>query len=174
MPYKDDHIAKFKEDLSLAYLQAVCAVQGIVLEVFKHDSNGTDGILKCYDDEDCEYNIQFQLKSSTLLIDEETTKKYDVAADVHNKLCERKNRITALFVLELNKDRNQWSIMNDNELLIRHKMYFLDYETQSTVNNSSKFRVTIEKNNVIDPKNFGDICFSIYNKWINSKKDKHI
>jgi len=38
---------KRKEELSLAYLQAVCAVRGISLNYNKHDDDGIDLTLHC-------------------------------------------------------------------------------------------------------------------------------
>lgn len=170
MTFFEKQRTKFQEDLSKAYLRSVCASQGILF--FDHtdrDFDGTDCTLRFYSNEDKQRELLIQLKSTQNLNISNGSILFDIDSAVHNKLCENEYRATCLFVLEVNPNSNIWTELNGNELLLRHRMYYLEYSQQIATTNATTRRVSVPITNIVDPKDFLSKCNEMHDSWLNSK-----
>lgn len=168
MSYFNDHYVEFQEDLSKAYLRAVCARQGILFhDLSDRDKNGIDANLELVKD-DGSIEIKVQIKSSkNMTYNDEGKIIYDVDATLHNKLCDNKFRITVIVLLIVDEDSSKWSILNEDELVIKYKMFYYEYLNEEITDNSSSKRILIDVNNIVDPSNFYDKCVEIHENWEN-------
>lgn len=120
-----------KEDLSISYISAVAAINGIGYETVRHDEDSTDGILKkivTLEDGrkfDAELRIQLKATSSVsqyTMTDEKIT--YQLKAKNYNDLCMPGTSPIILGLLILPSDETEWIGWTPNELMIKGCMYW--------------------------------------------------
>ncbi|GHV28798.1 hypothetical protein FACS1894167_06810 [Synergistales bacterium] len=122
---------KRKEELSKSYLNAVCAVKGIAMEVQGHDDDGIDVILQksIHRKDGHPYNarIGVQLKSTTIALKQAKGKiSYPLEKKNYDDLRRPATIKPYLFLLILPKDEKEWIQQSVEELIIRKCMYWID------------------------------------------------
>lgn len=150
-------IDKIKEDMSICYLQAITAVNGIGLERYHHDEDSTDVVIKKIIDIKgigrFDSSIRVQLKSTSSssqysIGDNEIT--YKLKVKNYNDLCMDSTTPSILALLILPDDQNEWVSWSDEELLIRGRMYWLGLQGKSVSSNSNSVSVKIPKCNILN------------------------
>lgn len=171
MTFFEKHKSQFQEDLSKSYMRSVCASQGITFHDHSdRDNDGTDCTLKFYDTDNKQRELKVQVKSTQNINVSGEFIQYDIEAATHNLLCDNEYRATSVFLLEVNSDISKWAELTENELLVRHKMYFYDYSGESVTTNTTTKRISIPIDNVVDPNNFLQKCYEIFDNWLSTKE----
>lgn len=147
---------KRKEEMSLSYLIAVAAVNGIAVELKRHDDDGIDAelhkIVTRNDGAQFRASLSVQMKSTaTVLRKQDDNFHYDLKAKNYNDLRRNSRNPQYLFVLMLPKKPEEWLSHSVDELIIRKCMYWSDPATWQDVNNSSTVSVNIPKTNMLTP-----------------------
>ena len=146
-----------KEELSIAYLSALCAAGGISFDLQRHDDDSTDAIIKklitLADGRKCESIIRVQLKStssSSQYHEDQTTVTYSLKVKNYNDLRLRATTplILALFILPENK--SEWIKWTEEELLLKGRMYWAEFSKAPETKNTEKVSIKIEKNNCVN------------------------
>ena len=153
---------KPKEELSISYLNVLCAVRGIALDVRKHDDDGRDASLSkkiIIKNTGNEFYAQFdvQLKASSIGYTEHTN-DYAYAIDValFHKLRQRAVTKCYLFLLILPENESEWVIHSIDELVLKKCMYWLDLCEQPPCDNVSKVTLRIPKENIVTSEKLED------------------
>ncbi len=154
---------KQKEEISLAYLQAVCAKVGITVEVHKHDGDGIDGILKktvrLPDGRPYDPTISFQLKSTRLDCEEnESEIYYDLKIKNYNDLRRESSSKKFLFVHFFPESFDDSLVHSTESLQILRCMYWINGDNFEEIKNNTSVRVKLPKTNVASPDKL-DILF---------------
>lgn len=148
-----DHLlapTDIEEALSRAYIQAVAAKNGYTVGSRDFDRDGIDaqiqaggGMRPCLDlqlkatinlDTSTEDTIRFPLKRrnyDTLIIDTMVPR--------------------ILVVLDLPKDREQWMIITESELILRRRAYWVNLCGKNETLNTDSVTISIPKTNIFDP-----------------------
>jgi len=155
-----------KEELSKSYLNAICAVKGISMEVQTHDDDGIDVILKkiIKRENGNKYNAQIsvQLKS--------TSSNYNENPDYYTYPLKKKNYDdllmpatlkSYLFLLIMPKNENDWVIQSIEELIIRKCMYWLDLKGFPEQPNETSVTVYLPKSNIVTSDTLENILMNI-------------
>ena len=160
-----------REDMSVAYLQAICACDGYSLEVVNHDNYGVDCHVICKGKADPsslknDSMIHVQLKSSGSQI------SVDKAGNLHYPL-EKKNyeilRDTASFnpkilvLLHMNQLKSDWIDQNQNRLEIRKGAYWYILKGMPAVSNKTSVTITIPSSNLLTPDALRDLMVKASN-----------
>jgi hypothetical protein len=157
---------KRKEELSKSYLNAVCAIKGIAMEIKSHDDDGLDVVLqKIMNKKDGNrYNalISVQLKStSSDLTETEKYFSYPLKKKNYDDL-----RLPAvlkpfLFLLILPNNEDEWLQHSIEALIIRKCMYWADLNGLPDSGNQNSVSVQIPKDNVVSSDSVEDILMKI-------------
>ena len=144
-----------KEELSISYLNALCAVQGIAMERRKHDNDGIDFNLHkeiiCKDDIS-KFRAQFdvQLKASSSGYTEyENHYAYAIDMKIFNDLRRPATVKPYIFLLILPKEEQEWLIHTIDELMIKKCMFWLDLLELPPSDNTSNITLHFPKENVV-------------------------
>jgi len=146
-----------KEEVSKSYLNAVCAVCGVSMEVHGHDDDGIDATLKKQvvraDGRDYIALISVQLKSTSSGYDEQSDYyAYPLKKKNYDDLRRPATAKSYLFVLILPNDESLWVKHSIEELVIKKCMFWLDLNKLPDRDNSSTVTVHIPKSNSVSPK----------------------
>lgn len=157
-----------KEDLSISYISALCAYGGIAYETVRHDDDSTDGTLRkriALDNNrkfDAELRIQLKCTSSiSQYADKEDYMIYKLRAKNYNDLCLESTTPIILGLLVLPEDETAWLSWTPEELLIRGTMYWAEFTSQVSKDNSGIVSVKIDKKNVINADTLNKILEKI-------------
>lgn len=154
---------KRKEELSISYLNALCAVQYIALEIRKHDNDGKDAclsktIIRRDNGEKFDAKFDVQLKASSTGYTEHTNDyAYAIEMKLFNDLKRPSPLKCYLFLLILPEDETKWVIHTIDELVIKKCMYWLDLNELSFSDNTSKITLRIPKKNVVTSELLEDL-----------------
>lgn len=151
------HESMIKEDLSLSYICAISSFAGILCNVHKHDSDGTDLVLskdlKFKNNKQFNASIRVQLKatssSSQYHMDEEFV-FYRLKAKNFNDLCRPATTPMILALLILPEDKDRWIRWSIEELLIHATMYWKSFDGEKPSDNTGTVTVKINKQNVLN------------------------
>ena len=145
-----------KEQLSLAYIQAVTARVGYELDIKRVDYRGIDGVIENPALSGVN-RVDFQLKSSADFVIRETEIAYDLRIQNYNSLVQEKDipRVFILFIMP--KDDAEWLIQNPDELCLRKCAYWLSLMGEAASANASAKRVHIPKANIFDTHGLTDM-----------------
>ena len=147
-------VERIKEDLSLCYLKAIAAVNGIAIEQFHHDEDSTDVVIKKFLELEGGYKfnsqISVQLKSTSSasqynLGEDEVT--YKLKVKNYNDLCAKAAMPSILCLFILPDDEGEWMRWNEKELILKGQMFWLSLQGKEPSNNSSSVTVRIPKSN---------------------------
>ena len=145
-----------KEELSLAYVQAVTARSGHDLTVRRVDYRGIDGtvenpLLRGVN------RVDFQLKSTTVYNIRDTDIMYDLRVDNYNLLVSERDipRVFILFIMP--RDETQWLVQSPDELCLRRCAYWRSLMGEDPSNNRSTVRIPVPQANVFDQNGLRDV-----------------
>ena len=158
--------SKRKEEISISYLHALCAMKGISFEPQTHDDDSIDIMLKkvfCRAD-NSKYNAQIsvQLKS--------TSSDYKEQAENYSYSLKKKNyddlRMPAtvkpyLFLLILPEDDSDWVTHSIEELVIKKCMFWLDLKDLPDNDNTSSVTVYFPKSNYVSSETLDKILRNV-------------
>lgn len=153
-----------KEDLSIAYLLAVCAKSGVLFDLKRHDEEGADVNLSKSVSTSLHprviANIEAQLKStSSTSFYKDTGNKiiYKAKAKCYNDLIEQRGTPLYLFLLILPADEEECVHFSVEELLIRKCMYWAKLDSSEKKATSDFVDIELSKSNVVSPDGLNDI-----------------
>ena len=150
---------KFKEDLSIAYLRAICAKAEVTFNLQKRDEDGSDVDLnKCVSTDMGQRvisTIKVQLKSTSSKMfyrEERKTITYKAKAKCYNDLIE--NRIVPLYLFLLILPENEEESVNFSveQLIIKRCMYWVKLQKSKERAEKPFVDIIIEKSNVVSPE----------------------
>lgn len=146
-----------KEDIHISYLLSVCASANISLDLQRHDSDSTDGIIKktieLDNGEKYMSSLRIQLKctsSASQFTDKGNQIQYKLKVKNYNDLCTKCTTPIILGLLVLPENENDWVKWSEKELLINGCMYWADFSTKLPSENKNSITVNIDKNNLIN------------------------
>lgn len=143
---------KRKEELSVSYLNAVCACAGIAMEHVRHDEDGVDcHITKILQHEAIKLKtiLGVQLKStSQVLKTDDNYIYYPLKSKNYNDFTVPSTYDMILCVLVLPKDEKGWLSITEEELIMRKCMYWTSIKGQPT-ENVQTVTIRIPKSNLV-------------------------
>lgn len=146
-----------KEDIHISYLLSVCASANISLDLQRHDSDSTDGIIKktieLDNGEKYMSSLRIQLKctsSASQFTDKGNQIQYKLKVKNYNDLCTKCTTPIILGLLVLPENEKDWVKWSEKELLINGCMYWADFSTKLPSENKNSITVNIDKNNLIN------------------------
>lgn len=160
------------EDMSVAYVRALCAVNGYSIGRVEHDNDGYDITIQCSGcpTADCKKHspsIQVQLKSSYAKIhtNADGTISYALEVGNYNSLIDDK-RITPiiLIVLQMHEDTNQWIEQTTDYLKITKCAYWKSLVGQAPTNNAETISVHFTSDDLLTADTLRDIMIKVANE----------
>lgn len=161
------------EDMSIAYLQAICAKNGYDIWYARHDNDCVDCRITCkgYPMANVDIahtmsspTVDVQLKSSfsgvTML--ENGDVQYDIPVRNYNYLVDA-HRLTPyiLILLVMNRQENLWLEQNTDGLIITKCAYWVSLKGQEPTDNRASIRIVIPGGNVLTPEALNEIMVKI-------------
>ena len=147
--------SKRKEDMSIAYLQTVCAYAWVDMIMVRHDDDGTDCLLKkslCIQNIRYDATISVQLKStSQSVIETDTNLHYALKKKNYDDLRSIGSTSKYLFVLFLPNTESDWITHSCDELILRRCMYWHDLSKAPQKSNTSSVTLNLDKNKFVSP-----------------------
>ena len=145
---------KRKEELSLSYLNAICAYAGIAVEPQKHDDDSIDVIIKKRitrkDGRLYSAQLAVQLKSTSMdLIEDNNSIHYSLKVKNYNDLRMQSTMQQLLFLLVLPNDENNWIQHSIEQLIIRRCMYWLSFSDTEETENTDGITLLMPKLQVV-------------------------
>jgi hypothetical protein len=148
-----------KEDLSLSYLNAVCAYKGIAVEIQRHDEDSIDVMIKKVmvrqaTRREFVTQIAVQLKATSQnLVEDENSFSFSLSIKNYNDLRRESSVPMILCVLRLPNEERDWLIHSVNELILRNCMYWCVLTNLPDSNNEETVSIRIAKENRLTPEN---------------------
>ncbi len=146
-----------KEELSITYISALCAVSGISFDRQFHDDDSTDATIKKLitlpDGRKCEAILRVQLKatsSTTQYKEDDSTITYVLKAKNYNDLKTISTTPIVLALLILPEKEDEWVTWTHEELMIKGRMYWQSFESAPEIENKSSITVKIPKENYLN------------------------
>ena len=159
---------KRQEELSISYLNAVCAVKGISMEILRHDEDGIDVMLhkeKSIDRLNLhKYRVQVsvQLKSTVSNFkDSDTFFSYPLKKKNYDDLRTLASTKAFLFLFILPEDEQNWVSHSIEELVVRKCMYWADLTDLPDSDNKNTVSVQIPKDNIVSPDSLDKLLSQI-------------
>ena len=145
-----------EERLSMAYAHAVAARAGYTTAVYDLDRNGID--LRIQAGGAMRPALELQLKA-TVNLRQADAESFSFALPVRNYNLLRKPAQTPrlLVVLDLPRDEQQWLTITDDELVIRHRAYWLNLLGAEETANRESVTVAIPRGNRFDVAGLQDL-----------------
>ena len=147
---------KRKEELSISYLNVLCAREGIAMEIQKHDDDGIDAILNKIvqrrDGSPYKASFEVQLKStSRISVENDKSFSYPLKKKNYDDLRRPSTAKPFLFLLILPENEGDLLDHSVNELIIRKCMYWLDLKGMPNSDNASNVTVYFPQENIVSP-----------------------
>lgn len=157
------------EDMSEAYLRALCAANGFSITRSTHDNEGWDVIISCKDkvDADSIYfcpKVEVQLKSSYTNISSNPDGSITYKLEVKNyKSLIECNRIIPqiLIVFHMLSDEAQWIEHTNDWLKITKCAYWISLKGHPDTTNTSTINVNIPGSNILTKDSLFEIMAKI-------------
>lgn len=150
-------IEKIKEDLSICYLKAISAINGIALEEYRHDEDSTDVVIKkvIVREDGLSFNsqIRVQLKatsSKSQYVISADSVTYKLKAKNYNDLCMPSVNPIILALLVLPSSQDEWVNWSEEDVRLKGKMYWLSLQGQEPTENTATVSVKIPKNHILN------------------------
>ena len=138
-----------EELLSKAYAHAVASRAGYVTAVYEHDRDGID--LRIQAGGNMRPALELQLKATVNLHDvDEDYISYPLPRRNYDLLRIETQTPRLLVVLDLPDDPELWMTVTADELVIRHRAYWLNLLGYDETTNSTSVTVQIPRRNVFD------------------------
>lgn len=159
------NIYKYRELLNYAYLSAMACPNGMSIEKPSIDVHSTDVYINTFHEKGESFLVKAQLKSTeNLVFDANGFASFTINSKNHNELCQNYYHTTVLFVYKVHSDSSEWVKHTNDELQIRHSVYYYDYSTEKKIDTKSK-TLKISNKNLVTPNNFNKKMIELYNKW---------
>ena len=150
-------ISSRKEELSIAYISALCAVAGISFDRQFHDDDSTDATIKKLvtlpDGRKCEAMLRVQLKSTSSAKqykEDDSVVTYVLKAKNYNDLRTVSTTPIILALLILPENEDEWLTWTHEELMIKGRMYWQSFESAPEIENKSSISVKIPQENYLN------------------------
>jgi len=145
------------EDMSEAYLRALCAANGYSIDRVSHDNDGVDVTVKCKGkvDNDSTYyspSLDIQLKSSfsKIVEHEDGSITYPLEVKNYKSLIDSHRMIPLiLVVVQMYSDENLWVEQTSDWLKITKCAYWISLKGQPDTNNTSTINIEIPAQNLL-------------------------
>ena len=156
------------EDMSFAYLKALCAYNGYSLKKeTEHDNDGVDATIKCKGypseyEEGMEFSpvIDVQLKSSysRLRRNQDGTLRFTFEVKNYNELV-RENRGTAtiLVILHMYEDRERWLNHTEESLSITKCAYWVNLKGMPQSDNMNNITINVPEGNLLTKESLKEL-----------------
>lgn len=161
----------FKEDLSIAYLRAICAKAGVTFNLQNRDEDGADVDLSKYVRTDTcprfRSTIKVQLKSTSsgsFYREEADIIIYKAKAKCYNDLVEHRGVPLYLFLLILPANEDEFVSFSIEQLIIKRCMYWVTLQRSDERATHDFVDIIIDKRNVVSPEALVSIMQSEGNK----------
>lgn len=147
---------KRKEELSYAYLLAVCAPKGIAVERQHHDDDSIDVIIKrkiVFKDNSC-FNVALgvQLKATSIELKKGNGYvSYDLPVKNYNDICTIGTMKICLCVLELPSEIDKCVVCDTEKLMLHYRMYWHLLDDVPKTDNRTTIRLKIPDTNLLTP-----------------------
>lgn len=159
------------EDMSEAYLRALCAVNGFNVSKVNHDNDGYDVEIACKGklDPSCKLtspklDIQLKASYSNIIQNPDRSITFDLEVKNYKWLIDT-SRITPLIlvVFHMHKDESTWLYHTMDWLKITKCAYWISLRGKAPTKNKSKIRIKIPSKNVLNAQSLRGIMFNISN-----------
>lgn len=141
-----------QEALSRAYAHAVAAQGGYMTAVYAEDQDGVD--LRIQAGGAMRPALELQLKATVNLIgSSDGYYRFPLKRRNYDLLRINTQTPRLLVVLDLPKDEHQWMTITTDELVLRHRAYWLNLKGWDEVVNKVSVTVRIPKQNIFNVEN---------------------
>lgn len=160
------------EDMSEAYLRALCAANGFTVERVARDNDGVDVRIECNDkiEDDSDLHsvlISVQLKSSYAKITEhpDGSITYKLEVKNYNQLVDEKRmNPIILVVFHMPSDEAQWIELSKDWLKIKKCAYWISLRGRPRSDNSESISITIPAGKLLTKETLRDIVVRVSKK----------
>lgn len=160
-----------REDMSVAYLQAICACNGYSLEDVKHDNYGVDCHVVCKGKagpsslkNDSMIHIQLKSSGSKISVDTAGNLNYPLEMKNYENLRDTDSFIPKILVLlHMNLLKTDWIDQNKDRLEIRKGAYWYNLKGMPAVSNKSSVTITVPSGNLLTPEALKDLMVKASN-----------
>lgn len=157
------------EDVSVAYVQAMCAKNGYILERVGRDNDSVDVRISCtgLPDADClSYSpmLNVQLKATYGNFVQLASGDYSFALPVKNysDLIKTNRMIPIiLVVLHMSDDENDWVVHHNDRLEIRKCAYWVSLKGKEPTDNEGTVNVRIPQDNIFSCDKLKEIMIKV-------------
>lgn len=157
------------EDVSIAYVMALCAQNGYTLQSVSRDNDGIDVKIICndYPADDCrnlspECNVQLKSTYSKFTQLANGDFSFSLPVKNYNKLISENRLVPAiLVVLHMNRDENDWVVHYNDRLEIKKCAYWVNLKGFPPTKNKDSINVTIPHGNVFSCDELKEIMTKI-------------
>ena len=138
-----------EEALSRVYVQAIAARAGYVTASYDLDRDGID--LRIQAGGGMRPALDLQLKATVNLgKPKDGCFRFPLKRRNYDLLCIETQTPRLLVVLDLPKDEHRWMTITENELVLRHRAYWLNLKGHEETNNQSSATVQIPRENLFN------------------------
>lgn len=157
------------EDVSEAYVRALCAVNGYSITKSNHDNDGYDIEVECKGQvasDSLRYSpmVQMQLKASYAKIKEHPDGSITYPLEVKNyKWLIEPRRMTPmiLVVFSMHQDRGLWVQHTNDYLKITKRAYWISLRGRADTQNAGTINITIPATNILTQDSLREIMLKI-------------
>lgn len=157
------------EDMSEAFLRALCAANGYSISITNHDNDGLDISVKCKDkvaDDSLILSptIDIQLKSSYSRITSHVDGSITYSLEVKNyKWLIQTNRMTPLIlvVFHMPDEEDQWIEQTIDWLKIKKCAYWISLKGQKDTDNIESISIKIPADHILTKDSLRDIMIKV-------------
>lgn len=149
--------ASRKEELSFAYISALCAIAGISLDRQFHDDDSTDATLKklvtLSDGQRFQSILRIQLKSTSSPLkyrDNKDSVAYTLKTKNYNDLRTLSTTPIVLALLILPENEDEWLIWTQEDLMLKGRMYWKSFKDSPEIENINNITISIPKANYLN------------------------
>lgn len=147
------------EDMSFAYVNALCAYNGYTLDKASRDNDGVDATIICKE-YPCEYEdgmehspkIDIQLKSSYSRLHRLQDGRLRFIFEVknyNNLIIETRGTAIILVILHMYEERDRWISQTEEELSIRKCAYWVNLKGMPHSENANQITIDVPDNQLL-------------------------
>lgn len=157
------------EDMSVAFIRALCAVNGYSISVSNHDNDGWDICVDCKGKPAADSiwkspSVQVQLKSSysKIRVNGDGSITYSLEVKNYNTLIEEDRMIPQILVVFcMPKEEEQWIEQTSDWLKIKKCAYWISLKGMPKTDNTESISITIPSDQLLTKDSFQDIMVKI-------------
>lgn len=153
------------EDMSEAYLRALCAANGYTIDKREHDSDGVDIGLVCSDKvaddsilESTELKIQLKSSYANITEHEDGSITYKLEVKNYKSLISTKRMIPLILVVfHMPREEAQWIEQTTDWLKIKKCAYWISLKGKPDTDNTDKISIRIPAENLLTKDSLKEI-----------------